>query len=183
MINDCVEKADKGKNLAAKCKDDLQGKVEDVKKVTDIANAALQEIVSNVQKVTVLTKEISTASTEQSEGITQVNNAIQQVDTVTQQNAASAEETATASEELTAQAQTLMDQVKTLASQVGGNMDKSTLNTGTKNIARHTESGQLTGESHPASSHNVNDSGNGSKNVKQLIDPEELIPMSESKIA
>ena len=175
LINDCVEKADKGKNLAAKCKDDLQGKVEDVKKVTDIANVALQEIVSNVQKVTVLTKEISTASTEQSEGITQVNNAIQQVDTVTQQNAASAEETATASEELTAQAQTLMDQVKILVLQVDG---KGATHTNHKQKPLQ----RVQPEQRKLSTTNLKGNGDVKKQTGHTEGRDALIPMGDDKV-
>ena len=175
LINDCVEKADKGKNLAAKCKEGLQSKVEDVKKVTDIANVALKEIVSNVEKVTVLTKEISTASTEQSEGITQVNNAIQQVDTVTQQNAASAEETASASEELTAQAQTLMDQVKILTLQVGG---KGATHTNHKQEPLQ----RARPEQRKLSTTNVKGNGDVKKQTGRTEDPDALIPMGDDKV-
>ncbi len=107
LIDDCVEKADKGTELTNKCKESLQGIVDDVKESTDNTNVALQEIVSSVGKVTTLTKEISTASSEQSEGVGSVNDAIQQIDSVTQQNAAAAEESASASEEMSAQSHTL----------------------------------------------------------------------------
>jgi methyl-accepting chemotaxis protein len=119
LIEDCVNKAGKGSALANKCRDDLEGIVENVKKSTEKAKSNFHDIVKNVKKTVSLTKEISAASSEQSEGINQVNNAIQQMDQVTQQNAATAEEAASASEELSAQAQNLMEQVKTLSSLVG----------------------------------------------------------------
>ncbi|MCP4266037.1 MAG: DUF3365 domain-containing protein, partial [Candidatus Brocadiaceae bacterium] len=118
LIDDCVEKADNGTALTNKCKTTLEGIVEDVKKSTGNTSTALQEIVSSVEKVTTLTKEISTASAEQSDGVGAVNSSIQQMDSVTQQNAATAEESASASEELSAQSQTLLDLVGALAAQV-----------------------------------------------------------------
>jgi methyl-accepting chemotaxis protein len=101
LIEDSVNKAGNGVELAVKCGD------------------ALQDIVKNVMKAKELTNDITTASTEQSEGIRQVSNAVSQMDQVTQQNAASAEETASASEQLSAQAQNLKEQVEMLSSHVG----------------------------------------------------------------
>jgi uncharacterized protein YoxC len=119
LIGDCANKADEGMELADKCREDLQGIVENVKKDTDMMSLNFHGIFNNVKKAVSLTKEISVASSEQSEGINQVNNAVQQMDQVTQQNAATAEEAASASEELSAQSYTLMEQVKLLSSQVG----------------------------------------------------------------
>ncbi len=103
LIGECVQKAGAGTEIAAKCKEDTE------------------HIVKDVKQAAVLTKEITEASAEQSEGITQVSSAVQQMDQVTQRNAANAEETASASEELAAQAQTMKDQINILALQVGGN--------------------------------------------------------------
>ena len=178
LINNCVEKSDKGKILAAKCKEDLQGKVEEVKKVTDLTNSALLEIVSNVKKVAVLTKEISNASTEQSERITQVNSAIQQVDIVTQQNAATAEEAATASEELTAPAQTLLDQINTLASQVGGKVDTAA----TLSSQRQKPLQRVTPEQRKLSTIKVKDNGDVNKQTGHTENPDVLIPMGDDKV-
>lgn len=102
LISECVTKASNGTRIADKCKE------------------TMGNIVKDVKKVSVLTKEIKEASAEQSEGIVQVNNAVHQMDQVTQQTAANAEETASASEELAAQAQTMKEQVDILAMQVGG---------------------------------------------------------------
>ena len=103
LIGECVQKAGDGTRVAAKCKEDTENIVKDVKEAS------------------LLTKEITEASAEQSEGITQVSIAVQQMDQVTQQTAANAEETASASEELAAQAQTMKEQINLLAIQVGGN--------------------------------------------------------------
>ncbi len=102
LIGECVTKASNGTRIAGKCKE------------------ATENIVRDVKKASVLTKEITEASTEQSEGITQVSSAVHQMDGVTQQTAANAEETASASEELAAQAQTMKEQIEILAMQVGG---------------------------------------------------------------
>ncbi|MCP4992729.1 MAG: methyl-accepting chemotaxis protein, partial [Gammaproteobacteria bacterium] len=106
LIDDCVSKAVDGVQIANRGKE------------------ALQDIVTNVKKVTDLTKEIANASVEQSSGIDQVGQAVQQMDEVTQQTAANAEETAAAAEELSAQAQTAKDQIAVLAAQVGGSADE-----------------------------------------------------------
>ena len=58
---------------------------------------ALQNIMSSVEKVTVIVNEISSASSQQAEGINQVNQAISSLDELTQQNAALAEQTSAAS--------------------------------------------------------------------------------------
>ncbi|MHC4267414.1 MAG: methyl-accepting chemotaxis protein [Planctomycetota bacterium] len=176
LIDDCVEKADKGTELTNKCKGTLEGIVDDVKKSTDNTNAALQEIVSSVEKVSVLTKEISTASEEQSEGVSSVNSSIQQMDAVTQQNAATAEETASACEEMSAQSQTLLDLIGTLASQVN-DTKKGALENGTDNLTRH-ESIEQRGKKDSSVSKRV-DANNGSKGVSRQTDTHELIPMGK----
>ncbi len=102
LINECVQKAGNGSRVSAKCKD------------------TMENIVKDVKRASVLTREITEASAEQSEGVSQVTEATQQMDQVTQQTAASAEETASASEELAAQALTMKEQIDILAMQVGG---------------------------------------------------------------
>jgi methyl-accepting chemotaxis protein len=120
LIDDCVAKAVNGVQIAGKGRE------------------ALQDIVTNVKKVTDLTKEIANASVEQSSGIDQVGRAIQQMDEVTQSTAANAEEAASAAEELSAQAQNTKEQIAILSAQVGGSADgelhtyeKAPLSTGT----------------------------------------------------
>jgi methyl-accepting chemotaxis protein len=75
------------------------------------AGAAMDDIVTQVRRVTDLVGEISSASREQSSGIGQVNQAVAQMDQVTQQNAALVEESASAAQSLSAQAQKLADVV------------------------------------------------------------------------
>jgi methyl-accepting chemotaxis protein len=71
------------------------------------AGASMVEIVAQVQRVTELIAEISSATAEQSTGIGQVGEAVTQLDQVTQQNAALVEESAAAAESLKHQAAAL----------------------------------------------------------------------------
>ncbi len=179
LIDDCVEKADNGTALTNKCKDTLEGIVEDVKKSTDNTSAALQEIVSSVEKVTTLTKEISTASAEQSDGVGSVNRSMQQMDSITQQNAATAEETASASEELSAQSKTLLALIDTLASQVNDTKSGPSQN-GTDNHNRF-ERIVKTGKRESSTSHGI-ETNDRFRNVSREIDDEMLIPMNGNRI-
>ncbi len=181
LIDDCVEKANNGTVLTNKCKETLQSIVDDVKESTGNTNTALQEIVSSVEKVTTLTKEISSASSEQSEGVGSVNDAIRQIDSITQQNAALAEESASASEEMSAQSRTLLDLVGNLASQVGINK-KNAPRSGQGNSTGR-EGSSHTENKDNYSSHPVKKKGkNGDKEVLREIDEDKLIPMGESRI-
>ena len=190
LIGECVQKAGAGTEIAAKCKEDTENIVKDVKKAA------------------VLTKEITEASAEQSEGISQVSSAVQQMDQVTQRNAASAEETASASEELAAQAQTMKDQINILALQVGGNGNGEKENdTGLKtsenralkiispainilkSIAKLRKSDDSSNgtksESKGSPETTTDNNGNGKKKdmVTEAISNESIIPMGENRIA
>ena len=68
------------------------------------AGKAMQDIVAQVQRVSVLINEISAASSEQTGGIGQIGQAVAQLDQVTQQNAALVEESSAAAESLKQQA-------------------------------------------------------------------------------
>ncbi len=82
-------------------------KVETGTRQVNDAGASMGEIVSQVQRVSDLISEISSATTEQSTGIGQIGGAVTQLDHVTQQNAALVEESAAAAESLKHQAATL----------------------------------------------------------------------------
>ncbi len=176
LITSCVDKAGKGTELTNRSKEALQSLVEDVKKSTDNTNASLQEIIGNVEKVTTLTKEISTASVEQSDGVTSINDSIQQMDQVTQQNAATSEEVSSTSEEMTAQAQTLLDLVVDLESQIGGNR-KDKLQNGQDNSDGRSEIKSGAKKASSSSRQLANSRKNG-----EDIDPESFIPMGENRI-
>ena len=75
------------------------------------AGATMQEVVSSIERVTVIMGEITRASQEQSSGIDQVNGAITEMDNATQQNAALVEQAAAA-------AQSMQDQAGELAQAV-----------------------------------------------------------------
>jgi methyl-accepting chemotaxis protein len=163
LIDDCVAKAVSGAQIAGKGKE------------------ALEEIVTNVEKVNALTKEIANASVEQSSGIGQVGQAVQQMDQITQQIAANAEEAAAAGEELSAQAQNTKDQVVILSAMVGGSV----------NGEAHTyerppvQTRQISHKQDVKSTAGVKGKGNGD-GVKAIqhtpATPEALIPMGENRI-
>ena len=64
----------------------------------------LQDINTQVNKVSEVMAEIAAASNQQTQGIEQINQAVGQMDQITQQNAATSEESASAAQELTSQA-------------------------------------------------------------------------------
>lgn len=89
LINDSVEKVERGSHLV------------------DQAGQTMGEIVTSVQRVTHIMTEINAASQEQSAGIGEVSLAINQMDEMTQQNSALVEEAAAAAESLKEQAANL----------------------------------------------------------------------------
>jgi methyl-accepting chemotaxis protein len=93
MISDSVEKVDAGSKLV------------------NNAGASMREIVGQVQRVTDLISEITSAALEQSSGIGQVNEAVTQMDQGTQQNAALVEQSAAAAASLKEQAERLIQAV------------------------------------------------------------------------
>jgi methyl-accepting chemotaxis protein len=93
LINDSVERVEKGSALV------------------DQAGATMEEIVNSIKRVTDIVGEISQASAEQSSGVTQVGSAVSQLDQTTQQNAALVEESAAAAESLRNQAEQLVQSV------------------------------------------------------------------------
>ena len=115
--------ADEVRNLAsksAKAANETTELIENsavkVKAGTLIANetaAALEKIVSSVEKSDSLVGQISEASIKQATGISQIDNGLEQVSAVVQTNSATAEQSAAASAELSSQAETL----KKMASQ------------------------------------------------------------------
>ncbi len=86
-------------------------KVENGSKLVTNAGKTMEEIVSQVRRVSDLIGEISAASVEQSSGIGQIGDAVNQLDQVTQQNAALVEESAAAAESLKHQAAQLAQTV------------------------------------------------------------------------
>ncbi|MGQ3051634.1 MAG: methyl-accepting chemotaxis protein [Roseateles sp.] len=93
LIGDSVEKVDVGARLAGQ------------------AGTGMDDIVRQVQRVSELIAEISSASREQAVGVGQVGDAVSQLDEVTQQNAALVEESAAAADSLRRQAAKLAEVV------------------------------------------------------------------------
>ena len=91
LISDSVEKVEAGSALVSE------------------AGVTMNDIVTQVRRVTDLMAEINASTTEQSTGITQVNQAVASIDQGTQQNAALVEESAAAAESLKMQAVGLME--------------------------------------------------------------------------
>lgn len=84
---------------------------------------SLDEIVANVDNLSMMVEEIATASGEQSQGVQEINKAMGQLDQVTQENAAASQQAASASEKLNIQAATLHNFVMELAQVVQGAND------------------------------------------------------------
>jgi len=84
-------------------------KSEDGNRIAAHAGETIQEVVSNVQRVTSLVAEIANATQEQSTGLNEINKAVVSMDEVTQQNAALVEEAAAAAESLDEQAHALTE--------------------------------------------------------------------------
>jgi methyl-accepting chemotaxis protein len=83
----------------------------------------LNEIHSEVTKVSEVVAEIAAASEQQSQGVDQINTAIEQMNQVTQQTAANAEESASAAEELSGQANEMNSMVGSF--HLTGNMQQN----------------------------------------------------------
>ncbi|PKP39569.1 MAG: hypothetical protein CVT98_01265 [Bacteroidetes bacterium HGW-Bacteroidetes-15] len=88
--------AEKSKHAADKIQKSSQVGVETM----SIANTKLNEIVPDIEKTSILVKEISASSSEQNTGIEQINAVIQQLNSISQQNAAASEQLATNADEV-----------------------------------------------------------------------------------
>ena len=75
--------------------------------VTEQSAKMLNDMIPNINKVSVLVQEIASASSEQSSGSNQVNTAIQQLNSVAQQNASASEAMASSADMLANQAKEL----------------------------------------------------------------------------
>ena len=86
-------------------------KVENGSRLVNDAGQTMNDIVTQVKRVTDLIGEITSSTLEQSSGITQVNQAVSQLDQMTQQNAALVEQSAAAAQSLKEQADRLAQAV------------------------------------------------------------------------
>ena len=86
---------------------DSVSKVDDGTELVNQSGQTLSEIVTSVQNVTHMMRDIASAAREQTTGIEQVNTAVTQMDEMTQQNAALVEEASAAGEAMSDQANSL----------------------------------------------------------------------------
>ncbi len=128
--------------------------------------AGLNEIISQVKKVSEVMAEIAVASDQQKEGVTQINKAIEQMNAVTQAVAANAEESASAAEELSSQSTEMLIMVESFCLSSGRNLKQSKAMT----IARNGKN------IHPTK---MKATGNGLK----ILRPESVIPIHEDSSA
>jgi methyl-accepting chemotaxis protein len=104
----------------------IQDSLEKVEKGSELVNrsgATLQGIVGSVKRLTDIVGEIAAASSEQSTGVDQVNTAITQMDHVTQSNSAQTEELAATAQAFSEKAARLMQLVGTFT--LGNNREPS----------------------------------------------------------
>ena len=80
-------------------------------KLVDSAGSSIENIVTQVRRVTELVGTIANASLEQSSGIGQINTAVTQLDHMTQQNSALVEESTASAESLASQANRVAEAV------------------------------------------------------------------------
>lgn len=99
---------------------DGKSKVETGSSIARQCGQVLNEIVDNVNSVSRMAKEISSACHEQSIGAQGITRAMNQLDQVTQTNAATSEESASAAEELSSQAESLRATVDLLFREING---------------------------------------------------------------
>ncbi|HMB20511.1 MAG TPA: methyl-accepting chemotaxis protein, partial [Spirochaetota bacterium] len=103
--------AQRSANASKEINELIQDSVDKVERGTELVNRsgeALREIIEGIKQVNNIVSEIAAASEEQRQGVDQINVAVADMDTMTQQNAALVEETASASEEMANQAQELV---------------------------------------------------------------------------
>jgi len=161
-------------------------KTEKGMEITKIVGNSLNNIVTNVKRVTDLVAEISAASQEQADGVNQINVAVNQMDQVTQQNASSAEQSAAASEELSAQAESLTGIVDDLTNLVGinggtdghhtqaiwGSAMQHRMTNMMKGVKEHTGAGKA--------SHSEHRSRQSTRRSHHTTPKDEIIPMDDN---
>ncbi|UXR64435.1 methyl-accepting chemotaxis protein [Bdellovibrio bacteriovorus] len=111
--------ATSAKEIADLIQDSVE-KIEGGHEVVQASGTMLNEIVLQIEKLTALNIEISTASSEQSQGVTSINMSINELDRVTQNNASAASECASAAEVLSDRSQQMHVMVQELISIVEG---------------------------------------------------------------
>ncbi len=113
LIQESVEKAQKGAEISHR------------------ASKGLSEVIESSKNIAEVISEISGASKEQADNISQVSGSVSEMDKVTQTNAKNAEESANASQELLGQANSLQEVVDELKLLIGGNSTSNANNSRT----------------------------------------------------
>lgn len=112
--------ATSAKEISSLIRDSVE-KIETGHHVVQTSGVMLTEIVSEIEKLTALNVEISSASVEQSQGVNSINKSILSLDQVTQDNASAAQECATNAEILSTRSQEMHRVVRDLIRVVEGN--------------------------------------------------------------
>ncbi|WP_291515597.1 methyl-accepting chemotaxis protein [Bdellovibrio sp. ArHS] len=99
-------------------------KIENGHEVVQASGSMLNEIVQQIEKLTSVNIEISTASTEQAQGVASINMSINDLDRVTQRNASAAGQCATNAEMLSARSQQMHAMVQELTQIIEGKIKK-----------------------------------------------------------
>ena len=73
---------------------------------------SLEEIISQIEDLSLTMDEIAAASSEQASGVDELNRAVSQIDSTTQQNASTVEELASTSDNLSTESRDLADTVQ-----------------------------------------------------------------------
>ncbi|MBP7554110.1 MAG: MCP four helix bundle domain-containing protein [Spirochaetes bacterium] len=187
--------ADEVKNLANKSAESAKETAKLISESIKTINGGLdistklaetfKEILSNVKKLSEMSKEIEIASKQQDTGINQVSQALIQFDNVVQSNASSSEETASAAEELQAQVGILNDVVVELLMIVTGKHQEQKNSKGTfseSHIRKTSDSANI--NSKQRSDKRLLSSGQVKKNFpeKKFINNKETKEISPEKL-
>lgn len=125
--------ATSAKEISLLIKDSVH-KIENGHEIVIASGSMLNDIVGEIEKLTALNIEISTASSEQAAGVSSINMSITELDQVTQKNAAAAEESAAAADLLSEKSQQMHSMVLELIAIIQG---KRKQNTFAKNIEKN----------------------------------------------
>jgi methyl-accepting chemotaxis protein len=105
-------------------------------KVANECGVVLNDIVSNISQVTIMSNEISMASDEQSRGVHEVSKAMGQLDRMTQQNATAAQSSAQSADELSNQSETMKVLVQDLLKTIEGGVKSADRKKVTKVVSK-----------------------------------------------
>lgn len=124
MLDQSIQKVEStvndSRSRVQKLMDENRHKVESGVDIARQCSESLDGIVNNVDRLSDLAREISHATQEQSQGLREIGKAMSQLDSSNQVNAAASEESATAANELTEQTNSLRQSVDHLIQAIAG---------------------------------------------------------------